>query len=76
MENESNFPLGGAIKCAWGVEGMVVCLLGGGGKGYGRRLVIYSIVLKWHKESGNQVNGDYSSYITHFFLMLASFNGL
>ena len=39
-----------------GVEGMS---LGGGEKGQGRRSVIYSIVQIWHKESGNQVNGDY-----------------
>ena len=38
-----------------GVEGMS---LGGGGNGYGIRSIIYSIVQKWHKVSGNQVNGD------------------
>ena len=44
-------------KCVGG--GGKVWLVGGG-EGYGRRSLLYSIVPKWHKRSENQVNGDYS----------------
>ena len=47
-----------------------------GGKGLGRRWELYSIVQKWHKESGNQVNGDYYNCGLGYLSFLNNLGGI